>query len=325
MWHLFAADAGPCQMVEGLAGNPGFIRAPRLDGRCAWEKYMQRNDVSGIVVGTSRSESGFALEVGCRTVARRLGLPVVCIEDYPGNYQHLADAEADLLIVESDFAVNSTNKRLGSACPIIAVGASLRYDHLRRQKNVAISFKPKSKNVLWIGQPETEDSLISLSRLLPKIENLELKLLFRAHPRDLGYSRGCYRHLFKRYLGVIQDVSVLPMEHVFGLRPCLTLTHFSSLAIELGFYGIPLVHLLFPDAGGARLKSLVGYCVPHVCEAGASVAISSEKDLDLVLLRVIEDDAVRLNMMERFGSYFDTAVPQANKVISRINSLFTQI
>lgn len=325
MWLLFALDAGPRQTLEALASEAGFAWAEQRDDLTAWRDCMQSVQVRGVVVGTSRSETGAMLEAQCRIAAKEAGLPLAAVEDYPGNYQHIPGGEAGLLIVESDLAATAAQQRLGGACPETTTGASFRYDPLRaRSLSASIPEARKGGWILWAGQPETEDALLSLPRLLPIIQALGMKLLFRAHPRDAGLTRGDYAPLFAPYSGLIRDVSGLSLEAVLELRPCLTLTQFSSLAIELGFLGIPAAHVLYSDAGQARLRALTGYGIPHVCEAGGSVKITDQNEPAQVLQQAIFDKPARGRMMRCFDAFFDVQTPQTPLVARCLKSFFEQ-
>jgi hypothetical protein len=250
-------------------------------------------------------------------------LPIVAIEDYPGNYQDVPGGAANLLIVESSLAARAARQRLGEACPATESGASVRYDTLRNTENRAGALAPVSGDVLlWAGQPETKDTLISLCRLLPHISALGMRLLFRAHSRDFGYLSGAYRGIFALYPSTVRDVSSLGLETVIGMRPRLTLTHFSSLAIELGFLGIPSMHVLFADAGGARLLQQSEYDTPHICEAGGSVKICTATEIEQALARSVFDQPSRQLLMQRFNAFYDVVTPQLPFVISCIERFF---
>ncbi len=322
MWGLFAVDSGPRQTLEALEASSSFSWINCAANSNSLEEKFAHSGIQGIVVGTSLSEVGVALEKEARIVARRLGLTLAAIEDFSGNYPHVFGGEVDLLIVESELAGDAVRRRLKEDCPSIFVGAAVRYDSLRSNMCSQEVVDSKSDGeLLWIGQPETEHALISLSRILPYIEASGMRLMFRAHPRDHGYELGSYSKLISRYSGVIQDVSALSLEVMLAMAPCLTLTHFSSLAVELGFRGIPVVHVLFPDAGGATLKSLAGYNLPHVCTAGGSMAICSEKDIAPILSTMIFDSIARARVMRNFRQYFGGDSPQTTHVIDRLSAL----
>jgi hypothetical protein len=322
---LFAADDGPRQVLSNLASMPGYawIESAQMESVEQWRDQFTKSGARGLIVGTSRSNQGARAEAKCRMAARQLGLPLVAIEDYPGNYQHVRCGAADLVIVESELAIEAARNRLGKACPVLKTGASFRYDALRERG--LKSEVPKAERggwLLWAGQPETENALRSLERILPYIAELGMRLLFRAHPRDPGRARGDYSPLFKSYPSIIRDVSELSLEAVLDLKPCLTLTQFSSVAIEFGFYGIPAAYVLYPDAGAARLLALTGYETPHVCEAGGGVKIRAQSDAAQVLNRAVFDQSARNLMMQRFSVFFDVLTPQTPLVVRYLESFF---
>ncbi len=322
---LFAVDDGPRQALATLASVSGYawIESAHMDSVEQWRGRFTKSGARALIVGTSRSIQGAYAETQCRMAACQLGLPVVAIEDYPGNYQHVRGAAADLVIVESELAIEAARNRLGKACPVLKTGASFRYDALRERG--LKSEVPKAERggwLLWAGQPETEDALRSLERILPYIAELGMRLLFRAHPRDDGRSRGDYSPLFKSYSSIIRDVSELSLDAVIDLKPCLTLTQFSSVAIELGFCGIPAAYVLYPDAGAARLHTLNEYETPHVCEAGGGVKIWTQSDAAQVLSQAVFDQYARNLMMQRFSVFFDVLTPQTPLVVRCLESFF---
>jgi hypothetical protein len=147
----------------------------------------------------------------------------------------------------------------------------MRYDDLRSRLHSLRSPSAEFANaVLWIGQPETEDSLTTLRRLVAALSGHGVRVWLRAHPRDPGHGRGAYTGLG------LEDVSWLPLEECLARRPRLAVTQFSSAAIEAGFWGIPSLNVLFPDAGGRTLAAKKGYSIPPWCEEGAAFLISDE-------------------------------------------------
>ena len=326
MWRLCAIDAGAHQTLKLLARAPGFAWAVETNLSLAmadWQAYLKSLNTRGLVVGTSRSKQGTASEAACRVAARSLNIPIVAIEDYPGNYQHVPGGEVGLLIVESTLAERAARMRLGAKCPKMSAGASFRYDSLRSMAlGVEVARAEPGGWLLWAGQPETSDALLCLSHLLPSIASMDMKLLFRAHPRDAGHPRGDYKKLFAAYSMITHDVSGLPLEAVLNFKPCLTLTQFSSHAIELAFLGIPSVHVLFSDSGEIRLKALTGYGEPLVCKAGGSVKIASVDEIEPVLRSALFDKAVRVRMMQRFGDYFDIRHQQTDFVLEKLRCFF---
>lgn len=316
---LLAIDAGPAQTLRPLADD-NFAFPPQDTIPYSvqqWQSYLADHRIGRVIVGTSRSQQGFACESACRVAAGRAGIPVAAIEDYPGNFQVVADGHIGLLIVESPTAGSIARQRLGHLCPPIEYGASFRYDTLRGQKDR----RPvRSLDLLWAGQPETDCAAIALQRLLPDIEALGARLLFRAHPRDAGYPEGAYVKLFERF--GVQDVTARSLEWLLSANLRLTLTQFSSLVVELGFLGIPSVHVLYPDVGQTRLWSQNGYTFPPLCHAGGSVIIQNLSDQKRLLEQSIRDDVFRAGIVRRFDHYFEVETPLRPRVKAAIASFF---
>ena len=88
------------------------------------------------------------------------------------------------------------------------------------------------------------------------------------------------------------------------LAPRLVVTQFSSTAIEAGFFGIPSLNVLLPDAGGARLLEKKGYRVPPHCIQGAAGHVTHCNELADALYRLIEDKNAREYLMRCFDVYF---------------------
>jgi len=325
---LFAVDGGAREALAVLAGRPGFewakVTASEIGIR--WSEHISERRPDAVVVGTSRSEFGARQETEFRQAAKLAGVTVVVIEDYPGNYQDVEQGAADLLVVESELAASQARARLGVCCPEMILGASLRYDGYRVDafglREVCVGMPPP--RVLWIGQPETDDDLFTLSVMLPFLSELGIELLFRAHPRDVGYVRGDYRRLFEGQGCVIRNVSSYDISAVLKLRPCLSLTQFSSFAIELGFFGVPMLHVLFPEAGQKRLRSLAGYGVPLVCQAGGSDVITAAKEIDQKLRQSLFNDELRRYRMQCFRAYYDAETSQASRVAINIEQFLSK-
>ena len=279
----FAHDHGPRATLEALAAYlPG-----------AWSSH----DADVLICGTSDTAAGRQAEAAARRAARARGTPVVVIEDFPGNVAAVPGGEAQLLFVESEFAASLARAKDKSVA--IEICPSVRYDALRRRlpdlRKGAGQTKPA---VLWVGQPETRDSLETLKRLIPELTVRGMAVWFRAHPRDEGYKTGAYKgHRF-------DDLTARPLEECLAMRPRLVVTQFSSVAVEAGFWGLCGLNVLFPDLGARRLAQKKGYAVPPWCEAGAAFVISREKDVPEVLDRALDSREARASIMAAFDRYF---------------------
>lgn len=264
-----------------------------------------------LVAGTSQSESGFALEAAARRQAASLGIPIACIEDFPGNYREVDGAPTRLLVVEGEFSERLYRTRL-STPPPMAVVPPARYDPLRgATPNPATDAPPY--RVLWAGQPETASCLATLEGIREFLRAPDLELLFRAHPRDAGYATGAYRALLDSIAPRCRDASAAPLVQLLREPLHLVLTQFSSVALEAGFLGVPSVHVLFAGAGADLLAAQKGYLVPMPCDAGASFLVNDTHSLG-VLDRALRDAAARRSVLERFRRLYHAGEPQAARL-----------
>ena len=281
-----------------------------------------------VVVGTSDSPRGRRVEGEARRAAHRAGVPVVAIEDFPGNYDDLEGGEATALIVESRAASELCRLKLGARAPLIEIVAPARYDsyrarldalrrHTAQQRARDASASPM---VLWAGQPETDDCLRTLAALLPVLKRRGVEVAFKAHPRDPGHAAGVYKAAFEAAGVRYRDVTASSVDEALSLAPRLAVTQFSSVAIEAGFYGIPGLWILLPDAGGARLQEKKGYAVPPLALAGGALAISHAADLEAAFDRILNDETARVNLMRCFDDYFTVRECTASALLKAVTA-----
>jgi len=295
-----AADHGPRQTLQVLQSH--------LPGTSALER-----DTELLICGTSDSARGRDVEISARLAASRNGIPSVVIEDFPGNYTTVHGGEPRLLLVDSGLAMRLAHAKEGGLT--VQVVPAVRYDTLRRR--LAELRRPASgaNAVLWIGQPETDDSLATLRRLLPALAARAVPVWLRAHPRDAGYSHGAYAGLD------VEDVTSSALEDCLARRPRLVITQFSSVAIEAGFWGIPSLNVLFPDVGGTTLAAKKGYSVPPWCEEGAAFLLADPQETGNVLDRALGSIEARNSVRQAFDRYFKVREEGAPALI---NLLYNQ-
>jgi hypothetical protein len=296
-----AADQGPREALEALAARvPG---TPYL-----------KADIQLLVCGTSDSAGGREIEASARLAASRSGIPCIVVEDFAGNYVHVPGAEPRLVVVDGDLGARLA--RAQEPALDVRIFPNLRYDQLRlRLGELRNSPTPTENAVLWVGQPEADDGLKTLHRLLPALATRSVQVWLRAHPRDLGYGRGAYAELD------VEDVTALPLEECLARRPRLVVTQFSSVAIEAGFWDIPSLNVLFPDAGGRTLAAKKGYSVPPWCEEGAAFLLVEPRKIGNVLDRALGSTEARTSVMQAFDRYFKVGEEGAPALI---NLLYNQ-
>jgi len=281
-----------------------------------------------LIVGTSDSARGRRVETAARRAAVQLKMPLAAIEDFPGNYFAVPDGDAGLVVVESEFARALNAGKFGARCPPIAIVPPARYDpyrarHSQLRRATATRWKQNAaagRFVLWAGQPETADALCTLRALMPVLAEMKLEALFKAHPRDAGYREGVYPPLFAEFAVPYRDITPLPVEDALALAPRLVITQFSSVAIEAGFYGIPSLHVLLANAGGARLAQKKGYAIPPLCLAQGAACVTEETMLSTMLPRALRDEEFRAKLIGCFDDYFRTAEQATPPLLERLTA-----
>ena len=268
-------------------------------------------NATALVCGTSQSQPGFALEAAARRQAAHHGIPIACIEDFPGNYREVEGAPTRLLVVEGEFSTRLYRARL-AAPPPMAVVPPARYDPLRgAAPNPATEAPPY--RVLWAGQPETASCLATLEGIREFLRAPDVEFLFRAHPRDSGYAAGAYRALLAALAPRCRDASAAPLAQLLREPLHLVLTQFSSVAIEAGFLGVPSAHVLLAGAGGDLLLAQKGYKVPMPCDAGASFLVNDTRSMG-VLDRALRDASARRSVLAQFRRLYHADEPQAARL-----------
>jgi hypothetical protein len=330
---LAAGDEGAQSALRPLAAAmPSFIG---YNGGLActtddyWHALFRLQRARGLVCGASDSPAGRALEASARRAAALARIPVVVIEDFPGNYYEVPGGPADLLVVESPPVVALTRDKFGSACPQIEALSQARYDPLRRTAQLRRAMLRDQAtapdgliSVLWAGQPETNDCLLTLRVLIPVLAARGFELLFKAHPRDAGYRAGVYDSLLADAGITPRDITHLTSEQALLLAPRLVITQFSSTAIEAGFAGIPSLNVLLPDAGGARLMEKKGYQIPPHCVEGAAGYVMHGNGLADAMCRLINEQGARENLMRCFDAYFSSDELMLPHLATLIENLF---
>lgn len=290
--------------------------------RREWREFLIVEGVRLLVCGTSGSEAGSMAERDARLAAKDVGIGLACVEDFPGNYIHWDGADADWLVVESEFSVKAYRSR-GGHLPRMGVIPPVRYDHLRGSARETA--KPSgTATILWAGQPETDDAIATLGWLLEVFHGQQYRLLFRAHPRDPGWKAGQYSSLLRGAGMAWEDVTDEPLSATFHRHIDLTVTQFSSVAIEGGFHGIPALFALLPEAGAGTLKKLKGYSIPSICEEGAGFLVT-DRSQSSVLNGALNDLAERERVMTRFKEVLSTERPTMPLAAALLDSIIADV
>lgn len=327
---FFGVDGGPRETLEPLAAAWGARVIGGADSERNADPISLISNANLVVVGTSESTVGREFEGAIRTASARRGVPLVAIEDYPGNYNPSAGAPVDMLIVESQAVASLAKKRCGPACPRLEIISPARFDNLRRschlhRTKVAIAWNDamahRETSILWVGQPETDDAITTLQVLLPIILENRWKLMFRAHPRDSGCLGGAYQFLKDALRRGFVDVTGEPSENVFLRGPALLITQFSSMVVEAGFFGIPSLCILLPRAGEARLMRLKGYSSPVAGEMGAVAICRDPNCIESTIQELVGSEAKRREQIGCFDEYYQADSETLKKTLAALMTL----
>ena len=316
-YAFVAYDDGPVRTLEAVARAAGARLADAAangDSVEAWRACLATQRSPLLVCGTSASIPGIATEMAARRAAAHLGIPVACIEDFPGNYAEVAAAPTRLLIAESEWSRDLYRAR-GCKLPI-AVIPPVRYDALRGPPLACVAARAPHC-VLWAGQPETAHNLATLEWVLRALRTLAPNVLFRAHPRDPGVAGGAYA-AFASLLGERWiDVTGEPLAITLAREFHLVVTQFSSVAVEAGFLGVPSLHVLLSAAGGGALKTMKGYDTPAICAAGAAFIARDNTPAENVVA-ALTDETARQAVIARFVEAYRTDNPTLPMVMTAL-------
>lgn len=295
-------------VVESMLGG-AFCNTSAADSRTAdyWPQKFSIDKPSVIFIGTSDSPDAFEVEAAARIAAARMNIPTVVIEDFPGNYKGVSGVRDRLLVADGQFSLELAKSRSAVSFESAIAIPGVRYDPLRGCKR--ITPVAPSRTVLWAGQPETEDSIATLENLAPAIVSLDLHLLFRAHPRDSGYESGDYSDILGKLGSKAVDITNTSWNECLRMSPAMTITQFSSVAVELGFSGIPTVFALYRDIGQRRLLKKKGYAIPPMCDEGAAWVIQ-EPGYEVAALENALNSELRSKAMNSFSVHMQASTPQ---------------
>ncbi len=321
-WIAVGGDLGSLQVSKAisiyLSCKQLSLNSDGINSVYHWIHFLKKNNILGLFCGTSQSDKGFQFERNLRIAAFRLGLPIICIEDFPGNYNDVNETETSILIVENEFSLRLYKNR-GIRVPNFLIFPSIRYDYLRSNIGEA-SAKCLNHSVLWAGQPEYQYNFNSLIRIAPKLKELSLTLMFRAHPGDIEYHNGTYAKYFNSLNLSWLDVTNKPIEPDFFQKISLVFTQFSSLGIEAGFYGVPTVNVLFNDAGLQLLLEKTGSDELMTVKHNAAFLINDKESLENMGF-FFKDLTLRAEVIRNFKELYRVNEKQLPKLFSTIKDI----
>lgn len=324
---MYAYDRGPESVLMALCDDNVFSRLSSPD--------LCRLNLDSVLVGTSQSDKGIEIESDLRQQAKQLKLPLIVIEDFPGNFRPVYNGSPDLILFEHDLISNLSRHKIDVNSTKIVVCSNPRYDNFRKTENIRSNLNKiwlagtSFPAVLWAGQPETELAGITLREIVPKLKEMNFKLLFKAHPDDAGYHDGYYA-IFHEIMGHLwEDTTAIDFkECILKYAPRVVLTHYSSLGIEAGFYGIPTMNILADHSVTTRFKAQTGFNLPPWCEPDSVQIVLNYCEFSSKITLLANDDACRHESEKIFLDWFGSKVSsdQVKNVIKTfLNNYSTDI
>ena len=290
------------------------------------DRFFRAESVRAVVIGTSDGVPDGNVEERAMEAATAAGVFVFVVEDFPGNYRHRADRRLDGLFIEDDLMRDVHGSRGVPGERIYCTG-NPRYDALKavdarelRAKTRGTLGVKQEKVVLWAGQPDGDNSYRTLERLLPHLPKQEMRLLFKAHPRDTAYQQGRYGRLLSG-LSSVRDVTSEKDTSGLCCAADLVVTQFSSVGVEASYLGTPTLYVLFDDLGKAYLRQHKGYdCVPWAKRDAAFLLDSSCSSVGLhaIIRASLFDEAARQRIRDNFAAFYGSRPPGTQAVAAVI-------
>lgn len=291
------------------------------------ENFFERWRVQAVIRSSSETVDEDNVEDRASVAAYRLGVPVFVVEDFPGNYWLRSDQRLDALFVEDDWQLKLHEQR-GVEPQRIIIAGNPRYDGLagvdresRRKEAWKYLHLKESPVVLWVGQPDGNNSLQAFKRLLEHFDDCRVTFLFRAHPRDQAYKAGIYDEVLGGVSMKVLNVSSYPDPVDLYCASDLVITQFSSAAVEASFVGTPSLFLLFRDLAKKYLRSFKGYEILPWCRDDCSFFVEREEEINDVMKQALFDSSSRERVRTNFERHFGVRKNSAKIIGERIHAI----
>lgn len=317
---------GPAKAHRQTNGLPFYDLQDITSRWCTIENFLRDSGTTKIIRSCSETSNKLNLEVLTSISANELNIPVYVIEDFPGNYCHIHEAQIDRLFIEQESLIELHEGR-GVDRSVIMVASNPRYHNMltfdvAQYRKVGVSnlqLGPEP-HIMWSGQPDNLNSFRTLSRIVEHYNTREATILFRAHPQDSLYDSGYYGSLLDNRSIKIIDVSSYDNIIELYCASNIVMTQFSSTAVEASHLGIPAVFVLFRDIGKPYLKQLKGYdTIPYTLN-GCSFHIELEEDIQPILDQAIYDQKHRDVILNNFNHHYGNLTDGVKCIIDTINT-----
>ena len=333
-------DQRICYLVEGVSkirrreqGLPFLDMKKINDTWGSLEKFILDENIRAVVRSTSESVIEENVESLASKTAKIVGIPVFVIEDFPGNYQQNAHERLDCLFVEDESLIEFHSSRGINRGSIYNYG-NPRYASLdlidtaqnRQKARRHLGLSENERALLWAGQPDSTDSYLALTRLLPALDKTQVTLLFKAHPRDQFYVEGGYSELLGKRSASHRDIiDISEFSDTIRLYCAsdLVVTQFSSAAVEASYLGVPALFVLFQDLGRKYLRQWKGYEELPWCSGGSAFLIEEPDQIDSTLQQALFDERSRKKVIKNFNDRFSAKSSGAKFITTLIQDLVT--
>ena len=292
-----------------------------LTGSGSLEHFLRTQEIQAILCGTSDGLTEGNLEESVCAAATELDIPVFVVEDFPGNFRQYGRFRLDALFVEDD-SVCRLHESRGVAQGIALGLGNPRYDDLRQIDRFPLREIARNELgitgenvVLWVGQPDGDNSYKTIERILPTVLSSGSTVLFKAHPRDPLYASGAYKKLLPSS-SACRDVTPVKDTMRLCCAADLVLTQFSSVGVEAGYLGTPVLYVLFDELGMAYLRKYKGYEVVLWASEGCAFLLRSSDSIQEVFKTALFNDAARSMVRQRFHHKFNSRPPSASAIAS---------
>ena len=291
------------------------------------DRFMQGESVRAVIVGTSDGVPDGNVEELAVRAATAAGIAVFVIEDFPGNYRYRADSRLDGLFVEDDL-LRKVHGARGVPLDRIYCTGNPRYDVLRTLDRKRLRAAARAslgigaeRVVLWAGQPDGDNSYLALERLMPHLSREGVALLFKAHPRDTAYHSGRYGRMLS---GAASIKDVTQEKDTIGLccAADLVITQFSSVGVEAGYLGTPVLYALFDDLGKAYVRRRKGYDIVPWAARECAFLLDSSSDARAIINAALFDETARARTRENFRRCYGARPPAGEAVVAVIRAVF---
>jgi hypothetical protein len=263
------------------------------------EAWLRRLRPDALVRGTSELADARNPEVRLARAARRLGIPVFAVEDFPGNYGGDPRALTGLFVEDEGVRRHHVSRghdprRVRAVGTLRTASAALSSGLTRAEARRRYGLLAGERVVLWAGQPDARACAGTLSALGAALDAETDAVLYRAHPR----ARVAPPLRLRR--ARVVDVSREADAAAAVRASDAVVTQFSSLALEAGALGVPGVFVLLPRWGRRYLRRRTGLDDLPWTKAGAAFSIRRTTDARAVLRRAVGDRKARTGALKRW-------------------------